>query len=154
MAALLEAGKPASVSSLVFSSWSFLSQMWMERGHGDFLTSANKPFHCHSPGNTSRPDRPGLRAAIDSSAAFRRNSPLVPSPVHIRGGYILLGLKGCYPVEGQVGTLREASENARALSSDLFYNDSHCLEQFLAPKESHKYSQNKWVNLLQHLHLP
>lgn len=30
----LEAGKSASVSSFVFSSWGFLSQRWMERGHG------------------------------------------------------------------------------------------------------------------------
>lgn len=29
----LEAGKSASVSSFVFSSWGFLSQRWMERGH-------------------------------------------------------------------------------------------------------------------------
>ena len=30
----LEAGKSASVSSFVFSSWGFLSQRWMERGRG------------------------------------------------------------------------------------------------------------------------
>lgn len=30
----LGAGKSASVSSFVFSSWGFLSQRWMERGHG------------------------------------------------------------------------------------------------------------------------